>query len=492
MINWDDIDVKGKTSGQTKVKCPACIDQRSNKADKSLSVSFDKGLANCHYCGEYSIRDYQKIEKPVNYDLPPQEWQNYTNLSDKIVKYFSSRGISQRTLIDCKVTEEEYYQPAKQKKVNNIVFNYFEGDTLVNKKYRSATKDFTQSKGTRSIFYGINDIIGKEQVYIVEGELDKLSLWEIGIKNCISLPNGANDNDDVWQNAENYLSDVKTFFIATDMDEKGNIVADKIAQRLGRYRCERVKFSNKDANDDLQESKLLLEQSIQITEKYPVSGTVRINDFKGAIFDLYTNGLPHTISPKNNGLERLKNDFSIMRGHLVTVTGIPSHGKSTFLEWYILNLLAENDLKCSFFSPEHQPLALHQSNFIQKFYGKSFWNSNNLAKVTKTEIEDYINWANEKIYHTCPEKNQTPDWDFIYETFKEQVYGYGIDMFVIDAFNKVSLGGGNKIDNIGDVLTNLTSLAQTHNCIIFLVAHPTKMKKNDSGTYDVPNLYDVA
>lgn len=493
MIDWKDIDLKGRTSGQFKVKCPACIDQRTNKRDTSLSVNIDKGVANCHYCEEKSVRDFNKMEvTKKEYKYPVQEWQNYTNLSDKLVEWFKGRGISQKTLIDSKVTEEEQYQPALGKKVNNIVFNYFEGDKLINKKYRSADKKFTQSAGTKNIFYGINDIIGEKEVYIVEGEIDKISFSEIGITNCISVPNGANDNDDVWQNCEEYLKDVEKFYIATDKDAKGEEVAEKIAQRLGRWRCARIDFKNKDANEDLIEG--VLEDSLKNVKGYPVSGTISINDFKGAIFDLYNNGVPKTIYPKKNGLERLKNVFSVMRGHLCTVTGIPSHGKSNFLEWYVLSLLAEQDLKASFFSPEHMPFELHQANFIQKFYGKSFWSDKDGAKITPSEIDSYIEWANEKIYITFPEKDQSPTWDFLLDTFKQQMYAYGTDIFVIDAFNKVLFDkSGQQREQINEVLTKLTSFAQMNNVIIFLVAHPTKMKKNDStGLYEMPSLYDVS
>ena len=75
----------------------------------------------------------------------------------------------------------------------------------------------------------MNNAIGQKELYIVEGEIDVLSLYEIGIKNCISVPNGANDNDDVWANCEDYVSDVKKFYIATDNDQKGDDVAEKIS-----------------------------------------------------------------------------------------------------------------------------------------------------------------------------------------------------------------------------------------------------------------------
>ena len=494
MIEWKDIDFKGKTKGQVKLICPACSETRKNKRDTALSIDIDKGVGKCHYCQEVTVRDFKNKVESKTFDLPLPNWANYTNLSDKIVNFFKARAISQRTLIECKVTEEEYYQPAKSAKVNNIVFNYFEGSVLINKKYRSADKKFTQSKNTKNIFYGINDVIGEKECYIVEGEMDKLALWEAGKKNCISVPNGANDNDDVWKTCEQYLSTIEKFYICTDMDEKGVEIAEKIAQRLGRYRCERVTFKNKDANDDLIESLFTLEESLNNSKRYPVSGTFKVEDLEADIYKLYDSGLPETIYPKGSWFDGMKDMFSVMRGHLVTVTGIPSHGKSNFTDWYVLNLLEDYNMKASWFSPEHHPLELHQSNLMQKFYGKPFFNSiEGVDRITRPEIDRYKKWANEKVYLTAPEQNESPTWDWLFDKFKEQIYGYGIDVFVIDAFNKVLFDKtGENRHLISEVLTKLTSFAQQNNVIIFLVAHPTKMKKKDDGMYEVPNLYDVS
>jgi twinkle protein len=493
-IQWSELELNPSKSGEQVCLCPACSHTRKKKRDKCFSANVDTGVGFCHHCGVKAIRDFKENAKPERYDLPPPDWSNYTNLSDKLVKWFKGRGISSQTLIECKVTEEIYYQPAKQAECNNIVFNYFEGETLTNKKYRSADKKFTQSKGTKNIFYGINDVIGQKECYIVEGEMDKLSLWEIGIKNCISVPNGANDNDDVWQNCEKYLKSIEKFYICTDMDEKGLEVGDKIAQRLGRYRCERVTFKNKDANDDLQESKFTLEDSLKNSKKYPVSGTFKVEDLEDDILRLYDNGLPDTIYPKGSWFDGMRDIFTVMRGHLVVGTGIPSHGKSNFTDWYVLNLIKDYNMKASWFSPEHHPMSLHQSNLIQKVTGKPFFKSlDGIQKVSKEEIKLYKEWANEKIYLTAPDQAESPTWDWLFEKFKEQMYSYGVDIFVIDAFNKVLFDKtGENRHLISETLTRLTSFAQQNNVIIFLIAHPTKMKKGESGEYEMPSLYDVA
>ena len=489
------IDLKGKTSGQHKLVCPKCIGDRKNKRDRSLSVNISKGVAKCHHCDSISIKEDIKSTVSISYKLPKQTWRNYTKLSDNIVKFCESRGIRQATLQEMGISEEVYYQPQANKKMNNIVFNYFEGDVLVNKKYRSAAKHFTQTSNTKPIFYNINAALGQSEVYIVEGEFDVLAMHQTGIKNTISIPNGANDNDDFWINSEKYLQDIEKFYICTDNDDKGEAVSEKIVQRLGRYRCERVLFKNKDANGDLIEGEDVLLSSINNSKKYPASGTFTVEDILTDIYDLHENGMPETIYPKSRCFGKLKNIFSVMRGHLCVATGIPSHGKSNFVEWYVMNLMKDYDMKASFFSPEHHPMALHQTTFIEKFFGKNFFMDNEgLPRISKKEIDIYKDWAQERLYITAPEKGKFPTWNWLIEKFKEQMFIYGVDIFVIDAFNKLEYDGSkdSELSRIKRVLTQLTMFAQMNNVIIFLVVHPTKMQKSEQGIYNVPTLYDCS
>lgn len=54
MMNWDKYGIKipyGRTSGNVKVHCPQCRDQRHDKRDKSLSCDLATGMFKCHYCG---------------------------------------------------------------------------------------------------------------------------------------------------------------------------------------------------------------------------------------------------------------------------------------------------------------------------------------------------------------------------------------------------------------------------------------------------------
>lgn len=489
-FNFDLIQVRGNHSGFKKTTCPVCSETRKKKKDPCLAVWFDTGFAKCYNCGTLSFKEENtfKIEKK-QYTMLDNKWKNYTTLSDALVQFiWKERNISQNTLTQFGITEEKQYQPAKQKEMNNIVFNYFEGENLVNKKYRSATKDFTQVKGGKPILYNINSIIGESTVYICEGEFDVLAMYEVGIKNAVSLPNGANDNDEYWINSEIYLKDIKKFVIATDNDEKGIEIREKIAQRLGRYRCVYLEFKGKDANDDLKSGELI--KTIKNEHRFNIGGTFTSFDMLDNILRLHEHGVPDTISPRKKCFGNLKDNFSIMMGQLTTITGIPSHGKSSFLDWYLLNLVQENGFKASIYSPEHMPLETYMAKHIRLAIGKPFYGEN---KVTHNDIYRYTEWSKEKIYYTTQEQNDTGDWDWLLDKMTEQLFTYGINIFVIDAWNKVSMPKGmSGKEGIDATLTKLTMFCQRNNVHIFLVAHPTKMKKDEKGNYEMPTLYDVS
>lgn len=495
-IKWDSLQFK-KYSGKEPIRCPECDEIRTDKKDKSLKIDHDKGFGSCFYCNAYTIRDISENNVKKDYNLPLQQWRNFTQLSDKLVKWcWSDRMISQNTLNQFEITQEEIYFPQIQKKQNAIVFNYFEGEVLVNKKYRGVLKQgeetkklFTQHTGGKPIFYNINSIIGQNECYIVEGEFDVLAFYEIGIKNVISLPNGANDNDDFWINSERYLKDIKKFIIATDNDEKGILVREKIAQRLGRYRCVYLEFNSKDANDDLKLGKLT--KTIQNEKRFSIGGTFNSYDLLDQTLRLYNEGLPKTIYPKSEMFKGFNEKFSIMMGQLTVVTGIPSHGKSSFIDWYALNLVKDYDYKLSIFSPEHNPLELYNSKFSSLTIGKPFWGN---GRMSDKELLQYTEWSKEKIYYTTHEETITPDWDWLLDKFNEQMFTYGINLFIIDAWNKVLMPKGmNGKDGIDQILTRITTFCIQHNVHIFLVAHPTKMKKDEkTGKYEVPDLYSVS
>lgn len=487
---WASLEIGDKTTGSSRCTCPVCSESRSKKKEKVVRVDHDKGVAYCHHCESVFFRDPAALVGD-DFDLPEQTWKNYTELSDPIVKWLEEeRKIPQFVAKQLGWTEEKKWIPEKQKELSTLCFNYFEAGLVVNKKYRTGkTKHFAQAKGGKQILYNVQDAIGAKELWIVEGELDVASLRLMGVK-VVSVPN-ASDHDKVWIHSKKYLQGVERFIIATDNDEKGNAVAEKISHRLGRWRCKRVLFENKDANGDLVAG--ILKESMKNQIPYPVSGVLTPKKVLAKSYELYDKGVPETLRPKSPCFNDFNKVFSTMRGHLVVVTGIPSNGKSSFLEWYALNLVNDYKMKASFYSPEHHPMELFQNQLAEKYWGKSTKKHCHGERMTKEELKEFADWAEGKVYYLTNEDGSSPTWKWIISKMKEQVFVYGIDMFIIDNFAKLILPGKNsEVQEIKNLLAELTAFCQAHNVLLFLVAHPTKMKKNDEGEWIIPDLYDVA
>ncbi|KAL3537963.1 hypothetical protein ACH5RR_001329 [Cinchona calisaya] len=176
-----------------------------------------------------------------------------TPLGDELIAYFAGRNISKETL------EKNYVmQVAGQKNV--IAFTYRRNGIFVGCKYRTEEKKFWQEKGTEKVLYGLDDIREADEIIIVEGEIDKLSMEEAGISNCASVPAGAPQTVSVKElptlekdtgfqylwNCKEYLNKASRIIIATDADVPGEALAEELARRLGRERCWRVCWPKKD------------------------------------------------------------------------------------------------------------------------------------------------------------------------------------------------------------------------------------------------------
>jgi twinkle protein len=242
------INVRDGQRGNVKVVCPKCSDSRKHKSDPCLSVDVAEGIWNCHNCGwKGSIKTPKK-----EYFRPMTELKT---LSDGVVKWFADRGISNQTLIRYKISEGLEYMPQVSEQRNTIHFNYYYNGELINIKYRTSDKHFKMVSGAQLIPYGIDVAIDNSdtELVIVEGEMDALSFYEAGIKNVISVPNGASKGSQKleWLDEVYHIFDGKRICLATDMDEAGIALRNELARRLGKSNCWIIELPYKDANDTL-------------------------------------------------------------------------------------------------------------------------------------------------------------------------------------------------------------------------------------------------
>lgn len=480
-----------RNSGQVKTTCPKCSYDRKKKNDTCLSVNIDEGVWNCHNCGWTGGLKKQNNYMESKVYIKPRARKPQSEYTSQLVSWFLGRGISEKTLTDNNITEGSEYMPQVSKEVHTIQFNYFKNNELINVKYRDGAKNFKLVKNAERIMYGLDDLIGNTSVIIVEGEMDKLAFYEAGFKNCVSVPNGASNLK--MEYLKDFPENLERVYLALDNDEPGKKLQEELARRIGRDVCYRVSYPEgcKDINEVLvKHDKSTVEQCIDQAQVYPLEGVLSLNSFNADIDDLYETGLQRGVTIGHKGFDEL---FSFTTSQLTVITGVPTHGKSNFLEHVCMKLSAQHGWKFGVFSPEHFPLQLHFSVLAEKFTGKSFRKLTKYERMNKTELHTAKDFIAEH-YHWIRPDGDVFSIDAILESAKGLIKRHGINALIIDPYNKINadLGNGSETSYINKFLTKLTIFKQKYDIHIFLVAHPRKMSKQDNGMYDVPTLYDVA
>lgn len=476
--NPDKIDLRGKVSGQIKTTCPFCGPTRGNKKDASMSVNIDSGAYHCHHC-EKSGNLSKQSRKEVVYTKPV--WNNKTELSDNLVKWFEKRGISQATLKRARITEQMEWMPVAEKEMNVVCFNYFRGDELINVKYRDGEKHFKMFKDAERIWYN-HDAIYNEELVIVEGEIDALSFMEVGINNVVSVPNGAKNYD--FFDIET-LDQIKKIYIAVDNDSAGLELQNDLIRRIGPERCVIVDFEDcKDANEYLvKHSRFNLSDRLKKAVDVPVTGVICVNDYLRELQDMFENGLKPGVKLDHSTLSEY---LSFETGRLMVVTGIPGHGKSEFVDEVMTGLMIKHSWKIGYYSPENFPVQLHISKLMAKITGK--W----IQANTITEFQAVTEYLNQNTYWVMPE-DEEPTLTTIFSKAEYLVKKHGIKAFVIDPWNMVEfqLDGLTETQYISKALSQIGMFARRFNVLVILVAHPVKIQKGSDGLYEVPNLYSI-
>ena len=477
--------------GKKQGTCPLCSHTRKpeNKKAKCCSYDWERGLGTCHNCNStFQLHTYQR-KGASDRDYVRPEITKYLTVKDKVTEWFKDRGISQRTLDDLKVGQGPEYMPQTGKSENTIQFNYIVGDQLINIKYRDGRKNFKLYKGAEKVFYNINSVVGYDDCVITEGEIDVLALHEAGVTNAISVPNGAtlhHNNLDYLDNCIDYFEDKQKIILALDTDEPGLALRRELVRRLGAEVCFLVDFEDcKDANEYLiKYGKEKLKQTITRARAYPLENVTTFKDIEGDVTDFVTNGFKPGYQL---GLENFDRIFSTYTGQFITVTGIPSSGKSDFVDQMVVGYNQNYNWKTAFASPENAPNYLHAHKLMRKVWG-DMPRREDIGSNKWKEVADHVN---DNFFFIDMEKYTL---ESVLRKGAELVKRKGIKCLVIDPFNKVRDRNASSIDvNIYtmEYLTKIETFAKKYDVLVFIVAHPTKMYKNSDGKIEEPNMYNI-
>ena len=486
--NFNQYDLpEGKTQGI----CPLCSFDRQPKNQKANCASYDweRGLGTCHNCNNtFQLHTYQRKGSSDKVYVRPLTPEVVEEVSTNVEKWFEGRGISKSTLKALKVTEGQEFMPQTGQNENTIHFNYFVGNQLINVKYRDGRKNFKLFKGAEKVFYNINNIVGYEYCVIVEGEMDALSLYESGIHNAISVPNGAtlnNNNLDYLDNCIDYFTDKEKIIIAVDGDEAGQALQSELVRRLGAEVCYLATFEDcKDANEYLLKyGKEKLVQCITKAKPVPLENVTTFKDIEGEITDFVENGFKPGFQI---GLQNFDSIFSTYTGQFITVTGIPSSGKSDFVDQMVVGYNNNYQWKTAFASPENAPTYLHAHKLMRKVW-QDMPTKKDIGTDKWNQVAEHVN---DNFFFIDMEKYSL---EAVLRKGAELVKRKGIKCLVIDPFNKVRSNDASGDVNVYtlEYLSKIEIFAKKYDVLVIVVAHPTKMYKDANGRIEEPTMYNI-
>lgn len=474
-----EFEVKSHKPGENPQPCPSCSHDRKKKNVPCFSYNSQLGVGKCQHCG---LIVYKKQEDQPVYARPVIE--NKTDLTEKALTWFQQRNISQDVLRRMGVFSDQQFMPQVSAERSVICFPYYRNGELINLKYRDGAKNFKMVKGAEKIFFNLDAIKSVTEAYIVEGEMDCLTMIQAGYHNTVSVPNGATkgkNNLDYLDNSWNYFENLQKVYILTDHDENGEALADELARRIGIEKCFRVHIGGfKDVNEQLCKT-----GKVDVTDvrPYPLSGVFSVDDHWEGLLNILKNGFPKGWRPRGVLGEKL----SFHPGYTSIVTGIPGHGKSEIVDMFLIELCIDYNLRGGFFTPENWPSELHTLKHIEKLIGKSAF------KCSPEELESSRQFFKDHFYWIYPEEDYS--LDTILQRVRQAVLKYGINWFVLDPWNKLEhrRGSLSETDYISVSLDKISNFNKKNGTHCFIVVHPTKMKfNNETGKYEVPGLYDIS
>jgi twinkle protein len=478
-------DIDFKKQGENTVKCPECSESRKKKSLKPFQWNNTKMVGYCWHC-ETTFAEYKPYTTEKIYVAP--EWKNETTLTDKAVKWFTSRMISQKTLIKAKIYSDNEFMPQIGQKCEVICFPYIYSNKLINIKFRGSNKSFKLFKDAELIFMNLDTALTYDKIIIVEGEIDLLSLMEIGYDNVVSVPNGGGAKDMPYLDNYIELFKNKKIIIAVDNDIKGVELKNELIRRFGSENCQTVNFMDcKDSNEVLcEKGGIELRNIIEAAKDIEVSGIIDVENNYEDIYNLYVNGLSQG---NTTGILELDKLITWELSRLSVWTGVPSHGKSSILDYITTILNIKYGWKVAYFSPESYPMKYHYARIFSLLTGRQFKQN----ALYDNDFEPVFNYIKDNYFFIYPEEN------FKLETILEKaaylVKTKGINILTIDPYNTLEHTrnkGENETDYVNRVLDLLDKFKKKYNCLVNLVAHPTKIKKDITGKHELPTMYDIA
>lgn len=503
------IDVEGylsskgtwKRSGDELIGyCPAC----NGTSERSLSVNATTGQWICNRqnnCGQSgNLRALQDLygDKPATRGTPvvPQLERTYvdpkhaaTALKSNGRAWLNARGLDDLTIGAWRVGQERAYYRKADGEADGLAWPVYDDKRkLVNLKGRCLKiKDFVNKKGCAQWPVGIHlvdvALCGKRLI-LVEGEIDAMSGHHYGLRNIVSLPNGAGDQkwiDLAWD----WLGQFETIVLCLDADKAGREALAAILNRL-RFqwdiRVATLPNGHKDLNECLVSgvTKAAITEAIDGAIEHKPARVMEPSEFRHKFHERWKNR--HGMSGWLSGIRTLDlKTHGFRAGELSIWTGQSGSGKSTVLAQILVNAVQLGQRSCVS-SIEIPPYAYLVWLGMQ---------AAGMASYKATVADDVLNWLSTGL--TMINTIGVVTLEDLLEDWAYCAQRKGCQQFVADPMQNIRADGRDENTSQRAIIQALIGFAHQYGVHVHLVAHPRKVNTDtqELGQNDVSGSKSV-
>jgi twinkle protein len=379
-----------------------------------------------------------------------------------------------------------------------ISIPFFEDGAQVGTKYRTlpakgGKKKFTQDTGSKQILWNYDCLqdasLEHEPIIITEGELDAIAAIQCGFPRTTSVPGGALKEEETGDLTKKFafVDHAKPLLkgdiiLAMDADGPGANLMHALSHRIGRARCKWLRYPEgcKDLNEVLEEhGEEVVRQVIREAQYIKVEGVFKMSE------------LPPVAMPRAHdcGMVGLVNHYKIRTGDLVVVSGLPGHGKTSFVNEVVCRMASVYGWNATFASFEQNPQIDHRRAL------RSFHINKLEVHMSDAEKARADAWIDKHFSFIVPDEDDDVTLDWLLERAAAAVIRYGSRIVVVDPWNEMDHDRPPDMsltEYVGFAIRQLRKFARKYNVHLIVVAHPAKMRRNQDGTYPVPSLQDIS
>ena len=460
--------------------CPKCGDSRYK-----FGIGQENGLYSCWICqssgtlkglmrdlgDDVPVEGKRGPPPPLVSDISILGYHKAFLESKEAKEYIVSRGISLETAKKFNLCHKKGW----------IGIPSFRFGKCIVIKWRSlppAAKTFRREPtGAESMLYNEDAFsLPNKEIIVTEGEIDALTLLDRGIRNVVSVPNGASATDPDWIRK---LRKKKKIYIAFDPDKAGQSGAETLASQVGEGKCFRVALpEGQDTNEYFK--KHSVDGFNALLDAAEPFGKPNVADFDW----VYEERMKWISTGESDGLivpipPVARVCGPLMPGNVYILSSYPKVGKS-ILSTNIAWMLARNGVPSLVYCLEMSPMeiadiVLHHDQG-KEIVGQAEWDK---GVGTIGAKPFYFGW------------NPKPlKWQDTLEVIRQECRDRGIKFLVIDNFHYLCRAERDIVGVEGIVSREIKMLSTELGIPVWLIVHPRK-KDGQISEEKIPTFHDL-